>query len=622
MSVPGASSRILPSTVSAVIVHHKNYDSLRLTLQDLSEQSLPCETILIVDNSEEEERRQELQEGLPPNASVLFTPNRGYGAAVNAGVETLIRAVGGPSDLVLVLTHETRMRKDALLRLAQAMSTDSRIAVAGPTLLTGDVVEAIWSTGGRISPILGMPKHHHTPVSDEQNALTAPPVDRRWLDGACLLYRSSALKNCPIDEDYFLYMEEVDHHLRLQREGGRVVWVPGAEAWQATGGMPLYYLARNSRLFFRRQGQGLRARTVPFVVSITRGLRQSVKRLNAQPLRQVIAGLVAPLPHAGGGAGATESAIHIVNPLGAALRHFEDELRDVLASDDVRLSSDSFPEPSQSGEPRLRWLRRHIGALIGARQSDATIVMWPVLGYWDVLLAQLLCSSRPFIIFHDPVPLVRSVGYGKFARRLANLCSKVSIIYMSERAGNELNVAVPHLAKIYLPHPVLEPVIGFLPRDGNDKVVRVLGQYKVDRDLDALRTIAANSPNVRLEILGRGWPSVSGWSVTSRFLTEAELDQAVASSSVVVVPYKSFFQSGIAIRCMEHSTPIVGPASSSLAEMYGSNSKLLVPADSDDGWSRALDHALEVGASETQAHGRRWRHQARQAWTAWASSAG
>ncbi|WP_157940197.1 glycosyltransferase [Arthrobacter ruber] len=605
-----------------MIVHHKSYNSLRHTLHDLSEQSLACETILIVDNSEEEDRRQELQEGLPPHTSVLFTPNRGYGAAVNAGIASLARAAGGAPDLVLVLTHETRMRKDALLRLAQAMSVDSRIAVAGPTLLTGEGEEQIWSTGGKISPIFGMPKHHQTPVPDHQSAHAAPPVDRSWLDGACLLYRSSALSGCSIDEDYFLYMEEVDHHLRLRREGGRVVWVPGAEAWQATGGMPLYYLARNSRLFFKRQGRDLRSRTVPLVVSITRGMKQSVKRHSTQPLRQVFAGLVTPLPSATRDGGRTAITIHIVNPLGAALRHFEDELRDVLANQEIHLSSESFPEPSQSSERRWRWLQRHVGALIGARQADAAIVMWPVLGYWDVLLAQVLCRSRTFLIFHDPVPLVRSVGYGKLAQKIANLCSKVSIIYMSERAGKELNAAVPRLAKIYLPHPILEPASGLTPRPGDEKVVRVLGQYKMDRDLDALRSIAANTSNVRLEIMGRGWPSLPGWDVTSQFLTEIELDQAVASSSVVVVPYKSFFQSGIAIRCMEHSTPIVGPASSSLAEMYGSDSKLLVRADGEGGWSSALDHALEVSASETHEHGRRWRDKARRAWTVWASSVG
>jgi GT2 family glycosyltransferase len=50
------------------------------------------------------------------------------------------------------------------------------------------------------------------------------------LKGACLLLRKEALDQVGfLDEDYFMYSEEVDLCYRFQRAGWRLFWVPQAE---------------------------------------------------------------------------------------------------------------------------------------------------------------------------------------------------------------------------------------------------------------------------------------------------------------------------------------------------------------------------------------------------------
>ena len=122
-------------------------------------------------------------------------------------------------------------------------------------------------------------------------------------------------------------------------------------------------------------------------------------------------------------------------------------------------------------------------------------------------------------------------------------------------------------------------------------IVRVLGQWKSSRDIEAMKSVAAAAydGNPRFEVVGRGWPEVDGWSVDNRFVPEAELDNLIHSSQVVLIPYSRFYQSGIAIRALENNRVTVGPADSSLADILGADSPCLVH---DADWVGAVRQAL------------------------------
>jgi GT2 family glycosyltransferase len=49
-----------------------------------------------------------------------------------------------------------------------------------------------------------------------------------WVLGAAMMLRREALGDAVMDERYFIYFEDVDLCLRLQREGWKVVYQPGA----------------------------------------------------------------------------------------------------------------------------------------------------------------------------------------------------------------------------------------------------------------------------------------------------------------------------------------------------------------------------------------------------------
>jgi hypothetical protein len=89
-------------------------------------------------------------------------------------------------------------------------------------------------------------------------------------------------------------------------------------------------------------------------------------------------------------------------------------------------------------------------------------------------------------------------------------------------------------------------------------------------------------------------------------VSESELDELIQSSDAIVIPYKRFYQSGIAIRALELGTPIVGRADTSLSGIYGKSSKLLVRGLESEGgdthaWRAAVEYAVTEGATEAAA---------------------
>jgi N-acetylglucosaminyl-diphospho-decaprenol L-rhamnosyltransferase len=227
--------------VACIVVHHNSPTTLAGTLDAILSNGLPRSRILVVDNSPPSTLPGPL---LAEGFAVLTTNNDGYAAAVNHGLKHL-KSLGGSQPLTLVCTHESIAAPNAVRALCDEILSDPMIAVAGPTLLNADVGREIWSVGGRLTPLLKLPRHIVNATQDADDA----NVDREWLDGAFTMYRTADLERFQLDETYFLYFEETDLHTRLRRAGRRVVWVPRAAVSQKSSGIPSRLLGRNLFLF-------------------------------------------------------------------------------------------------------------------------------------------------------------------------------------------------------------------------------------------------------------------------------------------------------------------------------------------------------------------------------------
>ncbi|GGF12795.1 hypothetical protein [Subtercola lobariae] len=325
----------------------------------------------------------------------------------------------------------------------------------------------------------------------------------------------------------------------------------------------------------------------------------------------------------------SEHRILVLNTLGGALLHYTKALRDNLEGAGYEVSIATIYEPSQATGGRLTWILRYARMLLSARRmakndkKNTVLVTWPVLGYLDILLGAVL-GRRAVIEFivHDPEPLVSAIGYDRRSQFLSRRAPfKRGLVVHSDAALADVVKHGFENMVTKLPHPILPIDYAQSTRANDPKIVRVLGQFKPDRDVTALEEIGKSiGPGVSLEIRGRRWPQIAGWHVIEGFVEETELQDLLRTSDAVVVPYKRFYQSGIAIRSLEYGVPIVGPADTSLEDLVGHESPLLV--SETDGWTSAIASAIQTDRDEVLMMVNKLRLESRAAWHEFVDRAG
>jgi GT2 family glycosyltransferase len=266
--------------VGAVIVHHRRPEIVIETVHAVLRAGIQPENVLVVDNSEDDDIAAGLQSAAD-GWHVVFTANRGYGAAVNAGLRSTERA----TPFTLVLTHEARCDANDLERMVRILRTHVDVAVVGPDELRQG--EKLWSRGGLLSLRLRIPRHRM-----DSRPATADCTEVDWVDGAIALYRTDILRREPLREDFFLYMEETELHTRLRGLGWRVVTASGSKGHQSSEGMPAYWAVRNTLLFQAAHGTRLSRAFAPWYV-LARTCAQVVVERRWREVAQAFLGLQA-----------------------------------------------------------------------------------------------------------------------------------------------------------------------------------------------------------------------------------------------------------------------------------------------------------------------------------------
>ena len=214
------------SRVAVIIPTWNGRELLDGALASLAGQSLPPEAI-VVDNGSTDGTTAHVRERWPEASLVALAANRGFAAAVNAGV------AASSSEYVALLNNDMELEPAWLAELVAALDADPGAGSASSKLRmlrepgrldgAGDLVTwygATWRRG------------HGEP---DQGQYDAPGVVASPCAGAAL-YRRRALEEVgEFDERFFAYLEDADWGLRSQLAGWRCLWVPSAVAYHLGG---------------------------------------------------------------------------------------------------------------------------------------------------------------------------------------------------------------------------------------------------------------------------------------------------------------------------------------------------------------------------------------------------
>lgn len=304
-----------------------------------------------------------------------------------------------------------------------------------------------------------------------------------------------------------------------------------------------------------------------------------------------------------------EPAAVLFNPLPMVLARVVEAAVEGAARTGVNVAVKvTGPSTDQPDVSQARKLFAHVRGVVQTRRSHRpVVVMWPALGWLEVLL---WFGRDASICVHDPVPLRSQVGMGRVSRTIVRLAGRLPgrprmLTHTEEAAAAVVEAVGPAWTPGVVELPILARSAATPTNESAEKTVLVAGQFKPVRDLDLLEQLgdALVERGYRPIIMGRGWPAVRGWEVQDRFVEEVELDEAISCATAVLIPYQRYWQSGIAARALEEGTPVVGRPTEFLSRLFGSQYEGRVEEDTIEGWLRAIE---AVAGADVEAHRSRY----------------
>lgn len=236
-SPPGGRPPTPAPSLGVVIVNYNTYDLTRQCVASLLEHRIAAPAhIVVVDNLSPDGSGPRLRADLAADGVrvIQSARNGGFGAGVNLGMAAL------STELALVLNPDTRFRRNQVAAIQAVFATLPQLGVAGLKLINPD--GSLQYSARRFYSLADIVARR-TPLG------TLPPVRRRLVDSHLLLHkwgggpfeadwvmgtgfvvRRAAFDEVGgMDEDYFLYFEEVDLCARMWVNGWTVMALPEVE---------------------------------------------------------------------------------------------------------------------------------------------------------------------------------------------------------------------------------------------------------------------------------------------------------------------------------------------------------------------------------------------------------
>jgi GT2 family glycosyltransferase len=209
--------------IDIVIPNWNGLKFLDTCLLSLQKQTCSDFNVIIVDNGSTDGSVEFIQSAYPEITLITFQENKGFSAAVNAGIKAAAH------EWILLLNNDVEVDPECIATLQESIheykgtdffalkmidfSDRKKIDGAGDAVLRGGV-------GYRVGTL-----------ENDQGLFN----ESRYVFGACAgaaLYRRSMFEYVGLfDEDFFAYLEDVDINMRAVRSGRRCRYLPMAKVY-------------------------------------------------------------------------------------------------------------------------------------------------------------------------------------------------------------------------------------------------------------------------------------------------------------------------------------------------------------------------------------------------------
>lgn len=255
----------MKQSVFAIIVNWNGIADTLNCLESLSNinKTYANLTVLVVDNGSTNNSVVQIHKKYP-NMTVLETgKNLGFTGGNNVGFEY---ALSHNADFIWMLNNDTIVHKDVLSFVKNF--EDPTVGACGSKIYfakgheyhqdrykASDHGNVLWYAGGNIDWDNIFASHRG--VDEVDQGQYDSTEETSFITGCSFIVRADVVRSVgKLDDAYYLYLEDLDWSLRIQRAGYKTLYVPTSTLWHVNAGSsgkpgnPLheYYFTRNRLL--------------------------------------------------------------------------------------------------------------------------------------------------------------------------------------------------------------------------------------------------------------------------------------------------------------------------------------------------------------------------------------
>lgn len=255
--------------LSLIIVNYNTPADTLECLASLKRAKLPARMHLqttVVDNGSRDDSVATLSEAYPEVKLLSTGTNLGFAGGNNVGIKSALESES--PDWVMLLNSDTLVPKSFFVNLEHAIS-ECDFDIFSPLIYfapgfefhrdqyqKSDLGKVVWYGGGVLDWANVYGSHAHVDEVDRGQFKACEPTD--FATGACLMVKKKVFDHVGLlNEDYFLYLEDLEFCQRAKLAGFKVGFNPRCYLWHkvsvSSGGigssLNVYFSTRNRLLF-------------------------------------------------------------------------------------------------------------------------------------------------------------------------------------------------------------------------------------------------------------------------------------------------------------------------------------------------------------------------------------
>ncbi|WP_127531052.1 DUF1972 domain-containing protein [Paenibacillus kobensis] len=250
--------------VGSILVNYNGYQDSVECIQSLIRLNYNNQKIYVVDNASPDSSGTLLESyirelGMEQIEFFQLKENLGFSGGNNVAIR---KAIQDGCDYIWLINNDTVVHEDALTHLVHAAESDPNAGIVGSKIYFYKSPR-LWFAGGRVNK-MGICGHIGDSVEDPDNKLYAESKEVDFITGCSLLARVDMVNQIGLlDEEFFLYFEDVEFNIRAKRSGWKLLYEPASLIWHkvsaSTKGQyrdhaPIvdYYDTRNYLIFINK----------------------------------------------------------------------------------------------------------------------------------------------------------------------------------------------------------------------------------------------------------------------------------------------------------------------------------------------------------------------------------